>query len=360
MVSAIRVSHALRPLTEPARSAWARAFDATDLAVLLVAAALHALLLASAWIAPRPPLDQGFWGPVAGEIDVTLETEPALAASPEIAPEDAAPEIAAGVFPEAPFVPHPANRARPSLGPATPPFSSEIAGAASRAGAASAARPEYEGPPPPLPMGVGTTSLLPPLAGWPRTAGSPGASGPTPGAGGVSGQAPSAAPVKAASPARAVDRTVATRLLADSQAERDKTLGLTLPAAGNIASALGASVRAALGPGAAGSGTFLAVLAPGGRLVALTPIAWNGGSAEAWASAAQAAAGSLAGRSFALVAPFQNGAVVWVDVTATFTLPSGAASHVSGEPGGFRFDLADIGRRRQQVVRTSVRVAAVK
>ncbi len=359
MVSAIRVSHALRPLTEPARSAWARAFDATDLAVLLVAAALHALLLASAWIAPRPPLDQGFWGPVAGEIDVTLEAEPALAASPEIAPEDAAPEIAAGVFPEAPFVPHPANRARPSLGPAGPPFSSELAGAASRAGAASAARPEYEGPPPPLPMGVGTTSLLPPLAGWPRTAGSPGASGSSAGAGGGSGQGTSAA-AKAPSPARAVDRTVATRLLTDSQAERDKSLGLTLPAAGNIAGALGASVRAALGPGTAGSGTFLAILGPGGRLVALTPIAWNGGSAEAWASAAQAAAGSLAGRSFALVAPFQNGAVVWVDVTATLALPSGATSSVSGEPGGFRFDVADIGRKRQQVVRTSVRVAAVK
>lgn len=353
MVSAIRVPHALRPLTEPARSAWARAFDATDLAVLLVAAALHALLLASAWIAPRPALDQGFWRPVAGEIDVELEGEPALAASPEIAAVDAAPEIAAGVLPEAPFVPHPANRARPSrepvasLGPPEP------------ARAASPSRPEYDGPPPPLPIGAGTTSLLPPLAGWPRPAGSPGAPGSSAGTGGVSGQATSAT-AKTSSPARAVDRTVATRLLADSQAERDKSLGLTLPAAGNIASALGASVRAALGPKTAGSGTFLAILAPGGRLVALTPIAWNGGSAEAWASAAQAAAGSLAGRSFALVAPFQNGAVVWVEVTATFTLPSGAATSVSGEPGGFRFDLADIGRRRQQVVRTSVRVAAVK
>jgi hypothetical protein len=352
--------------------------DSTDLRVLLVAAALHVAVLGSGLLAPRPAPDEGFWQPVVAEIDVDLEAEPARPAAAPISPEDAALAGASGAVPDAPFVHRPATLARPTSDPALAaldplpasfdPATPEPPPAASRSSS------EYDGPAPPVPIGSDATSRLPRLAGvgaWvgvSGASGAPGEQGTTPSAGGVSsgaaglqGQATSRGAVrKAAAPARPVDKAVATRLLEDSLAERDKTLGLTLPAAGNIAGAVGAAVRTALGPGVSGSGTFLAILSPGGCIVALTPVAWSGGSADAWAGAAQAAAGSLAGRAFPMVAPFQNGAVVWVDVIATLTLPSGAKSGVSSEPGGFRFDVSDIGRHRQQVVRTSVRVAAVK
>lgn len=322
--------------------------DLTDLRVLLVAAALHVLVLGSGFVAPRPAPDEGFWRPVVADIDVDLEAEPARPAAAPISPEDAALESAPGALPDTPFVHGAAILARPIPGAARSaldvlPASSDPATLDPPAALRSPS--EYDGPAPAVPIGPDATSRLPRLAGvagWVAVPGAPGA------------------PAKTVSPPRPVDKAVATRLLEASLAERDKTLGLTLPAAGNIAGALGAAVRTALGPGMSGSATFFAVLSPGGRIVALTPVAWSGAPAEAWAGAAQAAAGALAGRSFPMVAPFQNGAAVWVDVTASLKLPSGAAAGVSSEPGGFRFDVSDIGRRRQQVVRTSVRVAAVK
>ncbi len=324
--------------------------DLTDLRGLFVAVALHAAILGSALFAPRPAFDEGRWRPVVADIDVDLEMEPARPAAESISPEGAAPDVAAVAVPDAPFVHAPAILARPSLEAALP-LLPEPSPQARPEHDGPEPRPEYDGPAPPVPIGADATPGLPRLAGVPGRTGDPAWVG-------APGEQASFA--KPAAPTPTIDRKVATRLLGESLAERDTKLGLTLPAAGNIAGALGSAVRTALGPGTSGSGTFMAIVAPGGRIVALTPVAWSGAPEGTWAGAAQIAAAALAGRSFSMVAPFQNGAVVWVDVTATLALPSGATSGVSGEPGGFRFDLSDIGRRRHMVVRTSVRVAAVK
>lgn len=307
---------------------------------MLAALALHAALIGSAWLAPRPTLD-GFWRPVTGLIDVDIESAPAApsalspagapgdARSAERAPAEAAPRAIAAV------------RARRALESVREPPAGVPA-------AAPAPRPEYDGPAPPVPVAGKAGSLLPGVVV--SGVGSPGGS--------LEG-VPAAPPAPTAAPKREIDRAVATGLLAESMRAPGEALGLTLPAAGNVASALASAARGAIGP-VAGSATFLAILTPSGRVLGIAPVSWSGAPADAWAGAASTAAASLSGRTFSMVAPFTNGAVVWVSVTSTFVLPSGAESGIGPAEGGFRFDLADIGRRKQQVVRTSVRVAAVK
>ena len=359
MVSASSVQGAPRPVHEPWLWRRSKPRENRIFAGLLLAAGLHAGVLALAVVAPKSHLAERFWVPVEATVDVDIDAIPAAAAPALHRPEIRASEVAAGTLPDAPFVRANEPRARPDR--TLPPLPSVPVDPTSPGPPAT---PEYDGPPPPLPVSESGLSLLlvvpdpatiagADVTGSPAKAASNGGS-----SGAVEGRARSPEPAKTA-PKRALDRTIATRLLAGSLSERDEALGLTLPAAGNVASALHSAVRTALGP-ASGSATFLAILTPSGQLLGITPVATNGASEEAWMSAARTATASLAGRTFSMVAPFRNGAVVWVDVTSSFVLPSGAAAPVSGEPGGFRFDLGDLGRRKQQVIHTKVRVTAVK
>lgn len=354
MVPASSLHGVPRPFREPWLWKRTRRVEPRDLAGFLLAAAFHVGVLGLALVAPKSHLADRFWVPVEPAVDVEVDRIPAAVAPVPPVPEVRASDVAAGTLPEAPFVRAAENRARREKA-----LSALTNLAVEQTPSRASARSEYDGPPPPLPLSSSPLSLLVPFPGPEGIPGSASAKGSTQsaanataGKGAVEGQGQSP-------PKRAIDRAIATRLLAESLGQHDKALGFTLPAAGNVASALQSAVRTALGP-AAGSATFLAILTPSGQILAISPIATNGASADAWASAAQAAAASLAGRTFSMVAPFQNGAVVWVDVTSTFVLPSGAAAPVSGEPGGIRFDLSDIGRRKQQVVHTRVRVAAVK
>jgi len=390
MVSASRFPGAPRPLPEPWHWRRAKSGETHVLLSFALAAAFHAAVLALAFVAPKNALSSGFWVPVQATIDVEIETTPAAAAPTPSGAESRALETSPGTLPDAPFVrasdipartaaaggrsPDGARPAsdRPSVdGPlsATPrssrPETTDAPGAPlSDARITASNKPEYTGPPPAAPLSSGALSLLvlsPGSDGFSSAPASPGgtdSASPAPGGKGiVQGQGASGA--STTSPKPAVDKTIATRLLHESLGERDKSLGLTLPAAGNVASALQSAVRQALGP-SVGSATFLAILTPSGQILTITPTAMNGGSAEAWANAARSAAASLSGRSFAMGAPFQNGAVVWIDVTSTFVLPSGAAAPIGSEPGGIRFDVSDIGRGKQQIIRTKIRVAAVK
>ncbi len=370
MVSASRFPGAPRPLTEPRRFRRAKSGETHTLASFALAAAFHAAVLALALVAPKNALSSGFWVPVQATIDVEIEATPAAAAPTLSGAESRALETSPGTLPDAPFV-------RASDIPARTPSGRHPPAAALRPGetdppraplsdarTTATNRPEYTGPPPAAPLSSGALSLFVLSPGSEGFSSAPASSGGTdsasqaPGGKGiVQGQGASGA--STAGPKPAVDKTIATRLLHESLGERDKALGLTLPAAGNVASALQSAVRKALGP-SVGSATFLAILTPSGQILTITPTAMKGGSAEAWASAARSAASSLLGRSFAMVAPFQNGAVVWIDVTSTFVLPSGAAAPIGSEPGGIRFDVADIGRGKQQIIRTKIRVAAVK
>lgn len=340
MVPASHVLHAPRPLREPWHPHVALGAHAPELAALLLAAAFHAAALGCGWLVPAPPEDGGLWVPVVAEIEVDLAAEPDAAGPVLSSPEPRIHRV------EGPVISTPAatprSPLRASRATARGPHAQEPLPAATP----SSAPREYDGPAPPVPMGAGSTSIL---------RGLPGMAGPlwVPPAGGAAPPAPTT------SPKPAPDREVATRLLAESMNERDMSLGLTLPAAGNVASALASAVRTALGP-AAGSGTFVAILTPSGKVLGIQAIASKGGTADAWASAARAAAASLSGRSFGMEAPFENGAVVWVDVVSSLVLPSGASAAVTPASGGFSFDVADIGARKRQVVRTTFRVAAVK
>ena len=390
MVSASRFPGAPRPLPEPWRFRRAESGETHALASFLLAAAFHAAVLALALVAPKNALSSGFWVPVQGTIDLEIEAAPAAPAPTLSGAESRALETSPGALPDTPFVRESDIRARAAAGRRSPdaarmasgrqasadepssvtprssrPGETDTPGATpSDARARATNRPEYTGPPPALPLSPGALSLLvlsPGSDGFVSATGSEGGTDSASAAPGDKGivQGKGTSGTSTASPKPAVDRTIATRLLTESLSERDKSLGLTLPAAGNVASALQSAVRKALGP-SVGSATFLAILTPSGQILTITPTAMNGGSAEAWMSAAQSAAASLSGRSFAMVAPFQNGAVVWIDVTSTFVLPSGAAAPIGSEPGGIRFDVADIGRGKQQIIRTKIRVAAVK
>lgn len=336
MVSASRALHAPRPLTEPWRHTLARAVHTPDLAGLLFAAVLHASIVGAAWLTPRPADELVVPAPVATEIDLEIAPEPALA-PPALSAGTGSPASATGGIPRSGIAPP--GRRTPDRAWLVPPLPEATASATP-----TVTRGEYEEPAPAVPMAGSATSGLP---------GTPGLVWVPPG-----GLA-TAAPAPTTAPKPAVDRAVADRLLAEPMKARDGSLGLTLPAAGNVASTLASSVRTALGP-AAGNATFLAILTPAGRVMAIQPVAWNGGNEGAWWTAARDATARLEGRSFAMVSPFENGAVVWVDVTATLVLPSGAPAAVTPASGGFRFDVADIGARRRLVVRTALRVAAVR
>jgi hypothetical protein len=335
MVPASCTPCAPRPLHEPRHPPAATDAHAPEIAAFALAAAFHAAALGAGWLAPRPSVDV-VWVPVVAEVEVDLAAEPAALAPILSSPEPGAPPASAGA------TSGPVTTSRSPFGAwRAPSRAPEPIPSVTAPVTAPPARTEYDGPPPAVPIGAGSTSVLPGPVWSPPSGGG------------------AAAPAPTAVPRPVLDREIATRLLAGSMNERDRSLGLTLPAAGNVASALAAAVRTALGP-TAGSATFMAILTPSGKVLGIRALAWNGGTQDAWTSAGRAAAASLSGRTFSMVAPFDNGAVVWVDVVSSFVLPSGASARVTPASGGFRFDVTDIGRQKQQIVRTTFRVAAVK
>jgi hypothetical protein len=113
---------------------------------------------------------------------------------------------------------------------------------------------------------------------------------------------PAAAPAPTVAPApRPVDSDVAGKVLRDVMATRDKSMGLDLPGGGTVAAAVGNAVRSSDVPNVS-RGTFEVRLGPNGQVLSVRVVSMNGGSADQWQRAAQAAAAALAGRGITMTA----------------------------------------------------------
>lgn len=163
-----------------------------------------------------------------------------------------------------------------------------------------------------------------------------------------------AAPAATQAPkAPRAERDVANKLLASDLRERDKKLGLQLPAAGSVASVVKGAVYAADVPSNARA-AIQVTLGPGGRVTGVRVLSQSGGDAATWNAIAQSVKASLGGAKLALSGDWEKGATIVVNVQSKMQLPSGSAGD-----GGIdlsttqSFDVGDIGAKARRVVYTT-------
>ncbi len=206
---------------------------------------------------------------------------------------------------------------------------------------------EYDGPPPAVPNG--------PMVGG----GFPGIGGPAWSIPGVVPDMGRPAPAPTVAPKPTVDPKIATKVIASAMKEKDKGLGLDLPAGGTVASSVRQAVQATETPPESRA-TFEVRLSPTGQVLSVRVASSSGGTSETWARAAKIAQASLAGRTLAMTSPFAKGAVVYVNVQSLLTLPDGSKSAIERKGAGAVFDVSNIGAHMQRVVRSSFSVVAVQ
>jgi hypothetical protein len=167
------------------------------------------------------------------------------------------------------------------------------------------------------------------------------------------------APAPTTAPKATVDPKVATKVLTEAVKEKDKALGLDLPAAGTIASSVRSAVQATDTPPESRA-SFEVKLSPTGQVLSVRVTSMSGGSTEVWKRAEAAVKAALSGRTLGVTAAYQKGAIVHVSVTSALTLPDGTKSAIQRKGVGATFDVANIGAHMQRVVKTSFSVVAVK
>lgn len=352
---------------------------------LVVALGLHGLLSFGALLPPRrfpmgPPLPPPL---VYYDIDELLLTEPSALPPPAAPPAEPPPTP-------------PATGARPGAGrplgtgrPGPPP--SRVVPEETAPPSPTAPAPGEAPPPaatPPAPGGdeygsvgdEGEPEGLPGLGGRPVYALAPGLLG---GDAGFGAAAPAPAP-KAPKP---VDAEVASHVLTGTLRTRDAELGLALPAAGTVQSAVVSAVQASDAP-AESRGTFQIQLGPDGRVLGVRATQFSAGNEASWARVAAQIQAQLAAGTLPMGNADERGAIVTVTVESKVLYPAGtkekaelrpvcadevarAAIDPTGEltqqdpktevpciPIGLalRGDLANLGTKPQRRLSTKVRV----
>jgi hypothetical protein len=166
-------------------------------------------------------------------------------------------------------------------------------------------------------------------------------------------EAPAGAPAPTVAPApRPVDPDIAGKVLREKMASNDKDLGLDLPMAGSMASAVqGAVFSSDIPKGTHGS--IVCNVSASGVVSNCRVTGSSGGTTAAWNNAAQAA-NAIAGS--VLPGQYARGAVVTIDVSVSDTPPAGGKGGISGL--GASFDVSNIGAHNTRKVRVSHSVAA--
>jgi hypothetical protein len=216
-----------------------------------------------------------------------------------------------------------------------------------------------EPPPPalPAPGSVGEYDGPPDAPGDPALPGVPGPSSLVPGAPGAAPlwslpgvvRAPrsDAAPTRA--PAAPIDRRVATRALGGTLQTSDKQKGVTLPAAGAVATAVSTAVRGTAAPHNARA-TFEIQLGPDGQVISARLIKASAGDPAQWQSALNSAKAQLAAQGLAMTgSAAKSGATVRVSVTTKHVFPTGTGRKVELKPqcaNGMINELAVAARRK--------------
>ncbi|WP_437756191.1 hypothetical protein [Sorangium sp. So ce1389] len=237
-------------------------------------------------------------GAVAAKVASADRARPAPAAPPEPASEPRdAPE------PPAPVAAAPAPAAEPPAPVAEAPAPAPTAPPAD----------EYGGPPSagPPPAAGGGVALAPGLGTPLWTV--PGA---LPGPG-----APQAAPTAAPLP-RPVDPAIAGKVLNDTLRGKDRSVGISVPAAGVVASTLADTVRSSAAPLDARA-TFEVKLAADGQVLGVRLVSATAGDGPTWERIVGAAKGALAGTALQM-GPDKAPVTVTVKVESKVQYPSGS------------------------------------
>lgn len=342
-VSTPATKRALAPLSGTHQGA--RRLLSREVRFLLAATLLHAAipLLARIASAPGPALEARSSG---ARREVEIEIEPAAPRGPE-QDEARTPALDEARPREAePVLGRTARRERRPLDPQARPAPPETP-VEPREGPVAPPAPgpssEYGGPPTEVPRGVAGLGGAPV---WQLPGVLPDRAPPAP------------APTAPTAP-REVSADRAGELLREAMRDRDKTLGLDLPAAGTVASVVADAVRSAETPATARA-VFEVQLSGTGAVLGVRALSSTAGAAALWARVAREAAAQLAGRVLAMTAAFAKGAKVYVTVSSSVQMPSGATSGGIHQQGaGFGFDVADIGARPRRLVQSSFRVEAI-
>lgn len=311
----------------------------TELPFLLTAALLHAALLGAHLILPAP-------SPVSTRenelrtIDIDSLEVPVAPAPPR----DRAPELPADRVPTTEAPP-----SRPEPRAVRTPGSLEAVTEPVAPTAEPTARPSA--PPGPAPDhydtlpddGRGTVRL--PGIGGPAIWTLPGMIPNAP--------APSAAPTQAPQ-ARPVDKDIAGQVIREAMRSNDKQIGLDLPAAGTIASALRQAVSSGETPDVSRA-SFEVRLGSDGKVLGIRVSNFSGGASDVWERVAQAAAAILRARALRMNEAFAKGGTIYVDVVSGLQMPSGSSSVIRAQGAGASFDLSDIGAHKSRVVKVSHR-----
>ncbi|WP_437813578.1 hypothetical protein [Sorangium sp. So ce1078] len=235
----------------------------------------------------------------------------APAAEPRGAPEPAAPE---------PTTPEPATAAAEA---ARPPAEAAGRVAESPAPAAEAPGPVAEAPGPPAGAPSGGEYGGPPPAAGGDVALAPGIGTPLWTMPGVlpGPDAPRAAPT-AAPRARPVDPAIAGKVLNDTLHSKDKSVGISVPAAGVVASTLADTVRSSAAPLDARA-TFEVKLGADGQVLGVRLVSASAGDGPTWDRIVDAAKGALAGSALQMGSDRQP-VTVTVKVQSKVQYPSGS------------------------------------
>jgi hypothetical protein len=312
----------------------------TELPFLLTAALLHVALLGAHLVLPAPSLVLSTRENEIRTIDIDSLEVP-VAPPP---PRDRAPELPSERAPTTE-----ASPSRPEPRVARTPGSLEAVTEPVAPTAEPTARPSA--PPGPAPDqydtlpddGRGTVRI--PGIGGPAIWALPGMI-PT-------GPPPSAAPTQAPQ-TRPVDKDIAGQVIREAMRTNDKQIGLDLPAAGTIASALRQAVWSGETPDVSRA-SFEVRLGADGKVLSIRVSNFTGGAADLWERAAQAAAAILRARSLRMNEAFAKGGTIYVDVVSGLQMPSGSSSVIRPQGAGASFDLSDIGAHKSRVVKVSHR-----
>ena len=315
----------------------------------MAAAALHLGLPLLALVAPPPRAEPPREEAALEVVEIDLSPPPTPASPDEAAPAERAA----------------AREPAPRTASAVPARAGEAAPAIEAPRAETAEPTPTTAPPTPAapttggydaPPTDGREVLFAPGIGGPAVWSLPGV---VPGAG--SGPAP--APTAPAA-TRAPDRDVAGQVLRGTLRGKDKALGLDLPAAGSVASALADAVRATDAPGNARASFEIRIDARG-KVVSVRVLSMSAGARQSWERVAREAASRLAGRELAMTGAFAAGASVFVDITSALQLPAGSGGALAEGPppgtvgGGMTFDLSNLGAHATRVVKSSFRAVPV-
>ncbi|WP_437622949.1 hypothetical protein [Sorangium sp. So ce1151] len=259
----------------------------------------------------------------AGEVGKTAPADKTQASPPGAAAAKVASADRARPAPAAPAEPAAEPRDAPEPAAEPPAPAAEPPALAAEPPAPAAAAPpadEYGGAPPagPPPAAGGGVALAPGLGTplWTVPGALPGP--------GVPQAAPTAAPLP-----RPVDPAIAGKVLNDTLRGKDRSVGISVPAAGVVASTLADTVRSSAAPLDARA-TFEVKLGADGQVLGVRLVSATAGDGPTWERIVGAAKGALAGTALQM-GPDKAPVTVTVKVESKVQYPSGSKKKPKAE-----------------------------